>query len=916
MDGREYRSAKKRYRAEAKERRRELKAARKARRGLPRAERREALGQERAEVRDWKRSIARVEDRRDRRAQRKAYRWFRRAERRWIWWTVLAVILVALIALFAWWYTVATKPMTPDQRATRDASERVALEVQAEGSVLLRNEHEALPLAGSVAVFGAGSVTPIYSGGGAGGISPVGVTSLYTGLERAGVEFDPELRNVYGNFATTGKASTKEWSEPGEGLIDALLPAIKGFIVSAPDEMPVAELPDGAVSRAAERSDTAIYVLSRAGMEGFDLKPEDLRLGDDERDTIELLDAHFEHVVILLNTTNPVELGFVEEYEHVDGVLWIGGTGEVGATAVGRILTGETNPSGRLTDTYAYDIEDHPATANTGDFAYVDEQGEKIGRYFTRNLEGIYVGYRYFETFAPEQVQYPFGFGLSYTDFDWQLVSTRADADRVEASVKVTNTGRAAGKDVVQLYAEAPYTPGGIEKPRTVLVGYGKTGELEPGASETLTVGFDTRDLAAYDEHGAGAWVLDAGTYAIDVSRSVSDRAARFDYTQPERVVFDTDSATGAPVENRFDGIDGGLAYLSRADERATMPRAPEGADFAAPEGLLDADFAHTPDPDLEAPATGADNGIELSDLRGLDADDPKWDAFLDQFTEDELVKLAGNGGYWSVPIERLGVPRTTMYDGPTSIRSFLGSWASLAYPIPAVMAASWNDGLAEEVGSAMGAEAQAYGVDAAYAPSLDIHRSPLGGRNFEYLSEDPLLIGRMGAAYSTGMQSEGTVTVIKHFAANLQETNRAAMGLYVWTNEQTMRELYLKPFEIAVKEADAYGVMSSFNRIGTTWAGGDPALLTDVLRDEWGFDGFVISDAGVGPQGGHFDALQAVQSGNDVLLGLLVDFPGDGRFEKQLKHYLEEDRAGTLTALRESARHVCQYVLETNRME
>lgn len=295
--------------------------------------------------------------------------------------------------------------------------------------------------------------------------------------------------------------------------------------------------------------------------------------------------------------------------------------------------------------------------------------------------------------------------------------------------------------------------------------------------------------------------------------------------------------------------------------------------------------------------------------------DDPRWQDFLDQLTEDELVELSGNGGYWSVGIDRLGVPATTMYDGPASIRDFIGHWATVAFPTPVVLASTWNDDLALEVGRAMGAEARSYGVDAVYGPSLDLHRSPLGGRNFEYFSEDPLLTGRIGAQYVSGLQSQGTVAVIKHFAGNVQETNRAAMGLYVWTTEQAWRELHLRPFEAAVKDGGAHGAMTAFNRIGTTWAGGSEALLTDVLRGEWGFEGFVITDAGIVGQGDHFDARQAVDAGNDMLLGLLVDLPGSGTYEEELASYLEQDRAGTLTALRESAHHILYYVLQTNRI-
>lgn len=367
-------------------------------------------------------------------------------------------------------------------------------------------------------------------------------------------------------------------------------------------------------------------------------------------------------------------------------------------------------------------------------------------------------------------------------------------------------------------------------------------------------------------------------------------------------------------MTNRFDDSRGDLTYLSRSDPEATTPSAPSGDDYSLPEGLYDYDYVHKKS-DAEVPTTGADNQIKLEDLKDLDYDDPKWDKFLDQFTDNELVSLAGNGGYWTIAIDRLGIPRTSMYDGPASIRSFIGSWASVAYPTPVNLSATWNDELAQEVGEAMGNEAQSYDIDAVYAPSLNLHRSPLGGRNFEYYSEDPLIAGKIGAAYTKGVQSTGTVAVMKHFAGNEQETNRANYGLYVWTTEQSLRELYLKPFKLAVKEGGANGAMSAFNRIGPIWAGGNKALLTDVLRTEWGFEGFVITDAGIAGQGDHFNALQAVEAGNDLMLYFLIDTPGDNTFEKQLKDYLKEDRAGTLQALRKSAHNICYYVLQTNKL-
>lgn len=920
MNRREYKQLVKDYKAGAREKHDTLKRVRKERKKLSWSQRRELRKKDKQAIKAWKARIKAVDDKHERRAQKKGYRTFTRLQRRprvIITWVILILIPVIL---FAWWYSVATRPLTSEQQAARNVSLSVARQVAEEGVVLLKNEDDVLPLTDAkLSIFGAGSATPVYGGGGAGGIAPSSVDSLYAAFGEAGIEYNEPLYNLYNNYAVHGTASTDEFRQPGKSLIDTLLPSISSFTASAPVEMPAENLSDDVLNQASRYSDTALYVISRVGMEARDLTVEDIRLKDDERQTLEKLNDAFEHIIILVNATNAMELGFVEELDSVDAVLWVGAPGEVGVHSIAAILTGEATPSGRLTDTYAYDVESNPAVRNTGDFQYIDENGEPVRRYFTNNLENIYVGYRYYETFVPEAeyssvVQYPFGYGLSYTSFDWDVVSTDATEDTITAEVQVTNTGEYAGKDVVQLYYTPPFTADGIEKAAIVLGGYTKTELLQPGETSTVTVTFITDSMASYDDQTAKAWVLDEGSYQLKIARHVRDIVSEFGYEQPTIKVLSTDSTTGSDVTNRFDNADGDLIYLSRSNPDETFPTAPAGDDFDLPSLVLESDYEYVV-ADVPEPTTGVDNGIKLEDLQGLDYDDPLWQAFLDQFTDKELVALAGNGGYWSVAVERLGVPRTTMYDGPAGIRSFLGAWSTVSYPTPVNLSATWNDDLAEEVGRAMGAEAQAFEVDAVYAPSLNLHRSPLGGRNFEYYSEDPLIAGKIGAAYVRGIQETGTVAVVKHYAANDQETNRANYGLYVWATEQSLREIYFRPFELAVKEGDAHGMMSAFNRIGPIWAGGSHELLTDVLRDEWGFQGFVITDAGIVGQGDHFDALQAVQAGNDLMLAFLIDMPGDNTFEKQLKQYLKEDRAGTLTALRGAAHNILYYVLQTNRV-
>lgn len=922
MSSEAYQHLVQKYKTSARKRWQNLKAARKKRRReLPFGSWLGAYREDWHDIREWKRRIKSTKDVDSRKAQKRGYRLFKKLQRRKFTVGIPVAILVIVLLLFIRWYFTATKPLTAEQKAAREHSLTVAGRVQDEGMVLLRNEKGALPLTNkNISVFGAAAARPVYGGGGAGGIAPGSVDSLYDALAAEGFSYDTSLYDVYSNFAFNKKPSTDAFKKPGKDFFDVMLPSIKGFLASATPEMPISDLPNDVLKNATQHADTAVYVISRVGTETKDLRPADLRLSDDEKQTLATLDANFKKIVLLVNTTNAMELGFVEGYRHIDAVLWVGAPGEVGSRSIAKVLKGEVNPSGRLTDTYAYNIESNPAVVNTGDFRYIKKDGTKSDRYFVDYEEGIYVGYRYYETFVPESdypdvVQYPFGYGLSYTSFNWEVVKTITNEGTITAKVRVTNTGTRAGKDVVQLYYSAPFTGGENEKSAVVLGSYTKTKLLSPGESQEVTVAFSPDAMASYDSKKAKAWVLDAGSYTLRVARNVHDVDSTFTYTVSERKVIDNDIFTGAKITNRFDDRDGGLTYLSRSNPDATKPTAPSDSDKVMPDDLLDKDYRHVTS-SVSEPTTGAKNNIKLQDLKGLDYDDPKWQQFLDQFTDKELVELAGNGGYWSTGFKRLGVPKTTMYDGPASVRSFLNAWATVAYPVPVVLSSTWNSELAEDVGKAMGAEARSFNVDAVYAPSLNLHRSPLGGRNFEYYSEDPLIAGMIGAAYTRGLQSQKVIAVMKHYAANDQETNRAAMGLYTWMNEQSLRELYLKPFEIAVKQGNAHGVMTAFNRIGHVWAGGDGALLNEVLREEWGFKGFVITDAGIAGQGDHFDALQAVESGNDLMLAFLIDMPGDNTFEKQLKQYLKDDRAGTITALRKAAHNICYYVLQTSKVE
>ncbi|WP_062378507.1 glycoside hydrolase family 3 protein [Demequina pelophila] len=477
------------------------------------------------------------------------------------------------------------------------------------------------------------------------------------------------------------------------------------------------------------------------------------------------------------------------------------------------------------------------------------------------------MGYRYYETrwFGDETgydaaVQFPFGYGLSYTDFAWESTEPVVADGTVALDVTVTNVGEVPGKDVVQVYFSAPYT-GAIEKSAIELAGCAKTDELAPGESQTLTVAFAVRDLASWDT-GAGHHLLEAGEYDVPVRTDVHTPVASFAVPVTADVVYDTDADTGVAYASRFDYVEGDLTYLSRANWDSTYPSAPDGTETASDELLARMEPRIEP-AEGEAPTYGADNGLVLEDLLGAGFADPVWSDFLDQLTLDEQVDLFSHGAYRSVAIDRLGIPSITMLDSPAGLNSLFSPLNSAAYPTEVVIAATWNDELAYAWGESVATEAIAYGIDVWYAPGMNLHRTAMGGRGFEYFSEDPLLTGKMAAAAISGSQDQGVLTTVKHFVLNDQEIN-ARTGVNVFASEQALRELYLRPFEIAVKEADAAGAMTSFINLGGTWAGGNPELLQDVLRGEWGFDGFVTTDAVLG---GWMDPAQAALHGNDWML-------------------------------------------------
>ncbi|GLI26500.1 beta-glucosidase [Agromyces rhizosphaerae] len=893
--------------AAKRERRAELKAmspeARKAAKAADRTAARDAKKSAKAARKLERKSMTRAE-RRDARKRERVYRKVSHRPRRIVGWSVVAVAIIGIGALVApivgnisRLLSIEVDSTTAEGIAAREYGTELAGEISDEGIVLLENDG-VLPLAEkTVNVFSFASFNLRYGGGGSGGADQSSAVTLYDALEQQGISYNPELQ------AAMVEAGASSETGSSNGLIQILsMLGGGGAEEPAPDY-----LTDDVMSQAAEFSDTAMVVLGNDGVEASDFTVDQLRLTDEQRELLDVVTGTFDDVVVVVNSGNQMELGFLEEYPEITGALWIGTPGPQGAVSLAKILDGEVNPSGHLTDTYAYDVSSAPGVENFGDYPY-----DNVDRALIEYEEGIYLGYRYYETrYAgdeagyAEAVQYPFGHGLSYTDFEWAVAAQPVVDDQVGVEVTVTNTGDVAGKDVVQVYFSAPYTEGGIEKSAIELAAYGKTSLLEPGESETLSLAFDVRDMSSWSTE-LGAYVLEAGTYEIFVSTNVHAPVASFETEIADEVVYETDATTGTELENRFEDASGDLTYLSRDDWEGTWPDASDVATEASDE-LVEAMFPEFEAVDGDVPTTGADNGLVLADLVGLEYDDPQWDAFLDQMTLEEQTEIFAKGAYMTEGIERLGIPAAVLLDGPAGISYFFGDITAAAFPTEVVIASTWNDELAYAMGEAVGTEANAYGVQGWYAPGMNLHRTPLGGRNFEYFSEDPLVSGKMGAAMVAGAESRGVITFMKHFALNEQEVN-ARSGVHVWADEQAIRELYLRPFEITVTEGGASGAMSSFIHIGPTWSGGNEALLQEVLRGEWGFDGIVSTDAVLGA---FMDPAQAVRYGNDLMLAVMPT-----SVASTIEAELEADPVGVGEALRERVHTVLYALTQTDLFE
>ena len=801
---------------------------------------------------------------------------------------LLAVIIAANGAIYAFnniinqhFSSVKVDDMAVDDATA--ASKEITTRIEEEGIVLLENKDNTLPLNAEkntkVNVFGQSSTAIVYGGAGSGASDETDNVTLQEGLKQAGFDVNEDLTKFYEDHKTKKK---------GQNVFN-----LKGGDYNI-NEPATSEYSDKLISDAKEFSDTAIVVFSRNGGEGGDL-PMDmasytggdegkhyLELQSCEQEMLSMVEKNFEHVIVLVNSSNAMELGFLED-KNVDAALWIGGPGSTGCVAVGEVLSGAINPSGRLVDTYAYDLTTAPAYYNAGDFTYTSN-GEDTSEHYVEYAEGIYVGYRYYETRYVDNatgkcdedaygkvVQYPFGYGLSYTSFEQKITHHEVKDGKINIEIEVKNTGKVAGKDVAQVYVTAPYTNGGIEKSFVELEGFAKTGMLEPGKSEKVTVSFDVEDMAAYDYVEQGCYVLEKGTYEIKLMNNAHDVLDSFTYDVEDTIVYNEDNARSSDktaAVNTFDFVAGDVNYVSRSDWEGTLPTERVEKKEATAEILdqLNLDNINklyvNPSNEGDKITTGADNGLTLSDMAGVPYDDEKWDKLLDELSVDEMAKLMGYGGFSTVEIASIDKVSTIDIDGPAGLNALTSDISGVQFPSEAVIGSTYNVELVDEMGQTYAQEANAHGVVGLYAPGLNIHRTPFSGRNFEYYSEDPVLNGKLGAAMTRGCNSMGVYCYPKHFALNDQETNRS--GVCVWSNEQAMREIYLKAFEIVVKEGNNHGLMSSYNRIGTVWSGGCKELLTNVLRGEWDFEGAVATDYANAKL---LNADQALMAGGDLML-------------------------------------------------
>ena len=886
-------------------------------------------------------------------------------------WVLIVTILANVICFGPMYNNLAPiinggGSVSPESAA---ASEAVIEKVGDEGIVLAEN-NGILPLSNTskINVFGWAATNPIYGGTGSGSSSNEGNIDILASLKNAGFEVNQEIIDMYTEYSPNRNlggnvvsVTYTDWSLP---------------------EPPVDRYTTELMDNAKAFSDTAVIVLARSGGEGQDL-PADmnpvikgtvdnvrqtlangnegynyfaasytnnsdsyddfgpgesyLQLSKTERDMIDLVTENFDKVVVVVNANNAMELGFVNDYDSIGAVLLAPGTGRTAMNALGRILKGTVNPSGRTIETYVYDQKATPAYNNYGNFTF-DNVSDLQAQYteadpgfqgvlsFVNYVEGIYVGYKFCETAYAEaqagnmdfdydsMVQYPFGHGLSYTTFTQQIQNFTDNGDAVSFDVVVTNTGSTAGRDVVEVYFTPPYNNGGIEKAAVNLIDFAKTDELAPGASQTIPFTVAKEDMASYDSSAIktanGGYILEAGEYTVSVRADAHTELDSASFTVSSDIDY---SSTGRNSDNdvavnRFQDYSAGdVTYLSRADGFANYAAATAApTDFAMPQQDRDWLDAHSvahynpADHDVagdEMPTTGAKNGLKLSDMVGKSYDDPDWDKLLDQLTADEMSQLVQIGGFSTVALSSVDKKATMDSDGTGGLNDWYAGVYGTPYPTEVLIAQTWNKDLASEVGSAIAQEYADCHIYGWYGPAMNTHRTTFNGRNFEYYSEDGVLAGYIASAEINAAGEKGVYAYIKHFVVNDQEINRCT-AQQIRVTEQTMREIYMKPFEICVKNYDfdnnPLAVMSSFTLIGPRYTGANSDLLNGVLRGEWGFQGMVLTDW-YGSYGYQL-TMDSVMNGNDMMLG----FGSNVRTDIENK-----DSATMVKALRQASKNI-----------
>ena len=885
-----------------------------------------------------------------------------------IWGTVLAILLIVVLVgnYFAMKYTtIITRSLghtTTKVTTTGDGSgdneyfksdyssheELVDHETEfskqlvAEGIVLMRNQDNVLPLESSkkISLFGIGSAKFVYSGLGSGAIDTSKTTSLKDALEAEGFQVNPDLYSVYEKSeARVGK------EEDPSAYLDSVADSVK------------------------EYNDAAIVVISRNGAEAQDLTEDQLSLSDAEMSLVKYANDNFDDVIVMLNTANAIEMGWSDSqyFPNIKACMWVGYPGQEGITSIAKALTGEVNPSGRLVDTYAYDAMSAPATQifEYGEWTNTNNEENGPKNAYTVYGESIYIGYRYYETRYEDtvlgqgnastadseydytkQVQYPFGYGISYTQFDYSDFSLTENGDNFTAQVTVTNSGDVAGKDVVEVYFQSPYTDYDrenlVEKSAVELCGFEKTGELAPGESETVSIDIPKETLRAYDYTNAKTYIVDDGTYYFaigdDCHQALNNILAAKGYTTAdgmdadgddslvgtyEQKEFDNttyakDAATGNEITNQFDygniqTYDDSYVYLTRNDWTGTWPtiygepneKGRYNAEATEEFVQLSQNNIYQDDPNAEMPTTNSGDNINLITMRGKDYDDEGWDAILDCLTVDEMVEMVRLGGWQTMAIDSISKPMSSDQDGPAGISGelIMSDVDCMGYPNQELLAATWNKDLALEFGKCIGEDGLSVNVQGWYAPGAGTHRTPLGGRNFEYYSEDTYLAGSMCANEVAGAQSKGMYCYLKHLVLNDQEQRR--YGISTFTTEQALRELYLTPFEMAVKDADCHGMMAAFNGIGGIWGGASKELITNVLGNEWGFHGIIVTDYASANDGYMFiDA--GLQAGTDLWLNTDSEVYKMGDVS---------DNATLVTALRNASHDILYTVVNSSAM-